>query len=108
MISTIATLERAPCPADPLVFSSPANSSAHAELLSICERLAGVWDERARSESELWEKLKLELSGTSNITEALHAFSENAAQRVRITLENAQRIFDEQQQMAARFSRPQE
>jgi len=107
MMNTIAPLERAPCSADPLVFSSPGNSSAHAELLSICERLAGVWGERARSESELWEKLKLELAGTSNITEALHAYSENAAQRARITLENAQRIFDEHRQMAARFSRAQ-
>ena len=93
-------------PADPLVFPSSGNASKHAELLSICERLASVWGERARRESELWSDLRLELGKTSSLTEALQAYSENAAMRMRMALENAQRAFEEQQQITARFSCP--
>jgi hypothetical protein len=91
---------------DPLVFASPSSSSAHAELLSICERLATIWSERARSEDEVWTSLKLELAETSSLEEALRAYSENAAQRGRKVLEEAQRIFEEHRQIVARFSRP--
>ena len=107
-MNAVSTLGRTLRPADVLVLSSSEDSSAHAELLSICERLANVWGERARSESELWRDLELELGGTSSLTEALHAYSDNAARRLRIALENVQRIFEEQQMTTARFSRPQD
>lgn len=95
-----------PCSADPLVFESTRSSPEHAELLSICERLAHVWRERVQSESDLWNSLKQELAGTSSVAEALQAYSGNAAQRMRVALENAQRIFEENQTIVARFTRP--
>lgn len=100
--SALGDIPRTP---DPVVFLSPENASAHAELLSICERLARVWGERAQSESELWKNLKLELRGASSLADALQIYSENAAQRLRIALENAQRVFEEHRTMTARFSR---
>lgn len=102
MTSTLRSTARRASAAYP----SPDNSSGRAELLSNCERLAKIWTERLRTESELWSSLKLELAGTSDVAEALHVYSENVAQRMRIALENAQRIFEEQQEITARFSCP--
>lgn len=99
-----SVVERTPCSAAPLVFEASPSPPEHAELLSICERLAHVWSGRTRSECELWNDLNRELAGTSSVAEALQAFSENAAKRIRVALENAQRIFEENQTMAARFS----
>ena len=93
------------CP-DPLVFPSPDLSSAHAELLSVCERLAKVWGERAQRESELCANLRRALAGTSTVEEALRAYSENAAQRMRLALEDAQRIFEEHRTIMERFASP--
>lgn len=104
-MNAVSTLGSTQCP-DPLVFTSPEAASAHGELLAICERLATIWDRRARSELELWKTLRLELAETSTVEEALRAYAENAAQRMRMALENAQRIFEEHQEIAARFSRP--
>lgn len=95
------------CP-DPLVFTSPEPSCARSELLSICERLAEVWGERAQSELELWRNFKRELAETSNVEQALRAYSENAARRMHMALENAQRIFEEHQAIASQFSRGQD
>ena len=85
---------------------SPEDSSGHAELLSIWERLAKIWTERLRTESELWNSFKMELARASDVTEALQAHSESSGQRIRLSLENARRIFEEQQDIAARLSRP--
>jgi hypothetical protein len=98
--------QAAPCSADTLVFSSPGGSPARAELLSICERLEVIWDGRSHSELELWKTLRRELAETSTVEEALRIYSESAAQRMRMALENAQRIFEEHQEIVARFSRP--
>jgi hypothetical protein len=104
-MNAASTLGSTPCP-DPLVFTSPDSSSAHAELLSICERLAKVWDERAERERELCASLRRALAGTSNVEDALRAYSENAAQRMRLALEDAQRIFEEHRTMTERFAQP--
>jgi hypothetical protein len=92
--------------ADPLVFTAPENESANAEFLSTCERFAKVWNERAQSEGEVRDDLRRALAGTGSLEEALRAYGENAAQRMRMALEDAQRIFEEHQTIAARFSRP--
>ncbi len=94
-----------PCP-DPLVLSSPDASATRAELVSICERLARVWSERVHSEGEQWDKLKLELAAAPDVGRALCAYSEHAAQRMRMALEDAQRIFEEHRTIVARFSQP--
>jgi hypothetical protein len=104
-VNTVSTLGSPQCP-DPLVSTSTEAASAHGELLSICERLAAIWSERARSELELWKALKQKLGETSTIEEALGTYSESTAQRMCMALENAQRIFEEQQEIVARFSRP--
>jgi hypothetical protein len=85
---------------------APEDSAAHAELLSDCARLIRIWGERAGNERELWNNLELRLTGTSNAEEALRAYSETAARRLRMALEDAQRIFEEHQAIMARFSRP--
>ena len=94
------------CP-DPVVFEPSEASSARAELVSICERLARVWSERVHSEGEQWDKLKLELAATPDVGQALRAYSEHAAQRMRMALEDAERIFEEHRTIVARFSQPQ-
>jgi hypothetical protein len=105
-MNAVSTPERAAHDAGLLVLTAAGHPSAHSEFLSICERLAAVWAERARSESELWCRLKLELAGTADVAEALRVYSEIAGQRLRMALENAQRIFEEEQTMVARFSHP--
>ncbi len=92
------------CP-DPLVFTAPETSSARTELLSICERLAKVWSDRVQTEGKLWDNLKLELAATANAEDAVRAYSKHAAQRMRLALEDAQRIFEEHQAVTARLSR---
>ncbi len=104
-MNAVSTLGKPPCP-DPLVFTPPESSSAHAELLSACERLAKVWDERARRESELCNSLRQALAASSTVDEALRAYSENAAQRMHLALEDAQRIFEEHRTITARFAAP--
>lgn len=102
-MNAVSTHGSASCP-DPLVFTSPEPSCARSELLTICERLAEVWSERAQSELKLWKNFELELGETSNVEQALQAYSENAARRMQMALENAQRIFEEHQAIASRFS----
>jgi hypothetical protein len=93
------------CAADPLVFSQEQDESTHAEILSVCERLAKIWKQRALIESDLWLRLKQDLANTSNASEALGVYSENVSARMRLTLENAERLFDEQLRIAQRFAR---
>jgi hypothetical protein len=104
-MNAVSTPGSTACP-DPVVFESPQTSSAHAELVSICERLARVWSQRVDSEGEQWDKLKLELAAAPRVEQALRAYSEHAAQRMRMALEDAQRIFEEHRTIVARFSQP--
>ena len=104
-MNAVSTLKRNPSTADPLTFAPSEGSCAHSEFLSVCARLANVWAQRAQSETELWHRLNLELAGTSSLAEALQIYSDNAGQRLHIALENAKRIYEEQQAIAARFSR---
>lgn len=105
-MNAVSSLDRTSCTADPLVFAAPEDSAAHTELLSDCARLIRIWGDRAGNERELWNNLELRLTGTSNAEEALRAYSETAARRLRMALEDAQRIFEEHQAIMARFSRP--
>jgi hypothetical protein len=89
---------------DPLVFSSAQAEFARAEFMSVCERLTYIWAQRAQVERDLLVRLTLDLAKAPDISQALRVYSDNASQRMRIVLENAQRLFDEQQRIAERFS----
>jgi hypothetical protein len=52
---------------DPVVFAPMHDRSAHAELLSVCERLAQIWTQRGQLEADLLIRLKSDLARTSEL-----------------------------------------
>ena len=65
------------------------------ELLDAYEQASRAWLARMKSELDLWTGLADKLTATRSVPEALAAYQECAAQRMKMAAEDGQRLSDE-------------
>jgi hypothetical protein len=76
----------------------------HTELLSDCDRIARIWQDRCQADAALWSALADELANTKTVAEALNNYSICASKRMEMATENARRLFEEYQTMVQKYS----
>ena len=79
--------------------------SLQKELLETYEQASRDWLARAQSEVALWAELGSKMATTRSVPEALQAYSECISQQMKMTTEDAQRLFNDWQQVTQRVTR---
>ena len=75
------------------------------ELLGAYEEASRAWLARVKSEVELWTGLAQKLTATRSVPEAVAAYQECVAQRMKMAAEDGQRITEECQKGMNKISR---
>lgn len=75
------------------------------ELLEAYERASQTWLARVKSEVDLWSELASKLAATRSVPEALQAYQECVAQRMKMAAEDGQRLSEESQKIVSRITR---
>ena len=75
------------------------------ELLGAYEEASRAWLARVQSEVDLWSGLGAKLSATRSVPEAVAAYQECVAQRMKMAAEDGQRLADECQKSMNKISR---
>ena len=75
------------------------------ELLGAYEEASRAWLTRVKSEVELWTGLTQKLTATRSVPEAVAAYQECVAQRMKMAAEDGQRIAEECQKGMTKVSR---
>jgi hypothetical protein len=75
------------------------------ELLGAYEETSRAWLARVKSEVELWTGLATKLSVTRSVPEAVAAYQECVAQRMKMAAEDGQRLTEECQKSMNNISR---
>jgi hypothetical protein len=75
------------------------------ELLGAYEEASRSWLARVQSEVDLWSGLAAKLSATRSVPEAVAAYQECVAQRMKMAAEDGQRLADECQKGMNKISR---
>jgi hypothetical protein len=75
------------------------------ELLGAYEEAGRAWLARVQSEVDLWSGLAAKLSATRSVPEAVAAYQECVAQRMKMAAEDGQRLADECQKGMNKISR---
>ena len=77
----------------------------HKELLDAYEQASRAWLERVKSEVDLWSQLATKLTSTRSIPEAVTAYQECVAQRIKMAAEDGRRLSEESQKIASTITR---
>ena len=75
------------------------------ELLGAYEEASRAWLTRVKSEVELWTGLTQKLTATRSVPEAVAAYQECVAERMKMAAEDGQRIAEECQKGMTKVSR---
>jgi len=75
------------------------------DLLAELERASESWISRVKSEIELWSDLSKKVSGSHTITEGLDAYRDCVAKRMKMAVEDGQRMFSEGQNIIAAITK---
>jgi hypothetical protein len=75
------------------------------ELLGTYEEASRAWLARVQSEVDLWSGLAAKLTATRSVPEAVAAYQECVAQRMKMAAEDGQRLADECQKGMNKISR---
>ena len=75
------------------------------ELLEAYEQASRAWLARVQSEVALWSELATKLTATRSIPEALEAYSKCVSQRMQMTAEDGQRLFNDCQQITQKITK---
>jgi hypothetical protein len=75
------------------------------ELLGAYEDASRAWLARVKSEVDLWSGLAAKLTATRSVPEAVAAYQECVAQRMKMAAEDGQRLAEECQKSMNKISR---
>jgi hypothetical protein len=75
------------------------------ELLEAYEQASRAWLARVQSEVALWSELATKLTATRSVPEALAAYSKCVSQRMQMTAEDGQRLFNDCQQITQKITK---
>jgi hypothetical protein len=75
------------------------------DLLGAYEEASRAWLARVQSEVDLWSGLAAKLTATRSVPEAVAAYQECVAQRMKMAAEDGQRLADECQKSVNKISR---
>ncbi len=75
------------------------------EVLGACEEATRAWLSRVQTEVDLWSGLAAKLTATRSVPEAVAAYQECVAQRMKMAAEDGQRLADECQKSMNKISR---
>jgi hypothetical protein len=78
---------------------------AQKEFLGACEEAGRAWLARMQSEMELWSGFAARLSATHSVPEAVAAYQDCVAQRMKMAAEDGQWLADECQKGMTQVSR---
>jgi hypothetical protein len=73
------------------------------ELFDAYEQATRYWLDRAKSEMALWADLGPTLASTRSIPEAFDAYGKCASQQMKMTVEDAQHLLNDTQQMSQKI-----
>lgn len=79
--------------------------SLQKELLEAYEEAGRAWLARVQSEVTLWSELASKLAATRSVPEAIEAYSKSVSQRMQMTAEDGQRLFNECQQITQKITK---
>ena len=74
------------------------------DVLEAYEEASRGWLARVQSEVELWSQLAGKLAATRTIPEALGAYQESVAQRVRMAAEDGKRLSDDCREIMSKIT----
>jgi hypothetical protein len=69
------------------------------ELLEFFQQAGRAWLDRAQSEAALWSELATKLTTTRTVPEAFQAYSACVSEQMRMSAEDAQRLFQDFQKI---------
>lgn len=69
------------------------------DLLAACEEMSHAWMERMKSEAEFWSEFGAKLSSTRSVPDAMSAYQEGIAQRMKTAADDGRRLFEDGQKM---------
>ena len=75
------------------------------DLLGAYEEASRAWLARVQSEADLWTGLAAKLTATRSVPEAVAAYQECVAQRMKMAAEDGQRLTEECQKSMNKISR---
>ena len=84
---------------------SEAMATMQKELLDACEQANRAWLARVKSEVDLWSQLGTKMMATRSAPEALQAYQECLAQRMRMAAEDGQKISEECQKFSQKLAK---
>jgi hypothetical protein len=75
------------------------------ELIEFCQQASRAWVARAQSEVALWSELAAKLAATRSVPEAVQAYSECVSHQMKMSTEDAQRLFQDFQQITGKIAK---
>ena len=102
MTGPISQLDAVPQPG---AGQSEAMTNLQKDLLDGYEQANRAWLARVKSEVDLWSQLGTKLMATRSAPEALQAYQECLAQRMRMAAEDGQKISEECQKFSQKISK---
>lgn len=75
------------------------------DLLAELEKASQSWVTRIKSEIELWSDLSKKVSGSHTISEGLDAYRDCVAKRMKMAVDDGQRLFNEGQNIIAAITK---
>ena len=75
------------------------------ELLAAYEQANRAWLARVQSEVELWSDLAAKLTATRSLPEAMSAYQESMAQRIKMAAGDGRQLADECQEIMGKVTR---
>ena len=82
-----------------------ATAALQKELLESYGRIGRAWLDRVQSEVTLWSDVSRRLSSTSSPSEAVETYTKLVSQRMQMAAEDAQRLFNESQEIMQKIGR---
>jgi hypothetical protein len=74
------------------------------DLLDAYEQASNAWLARVKSEADLWSGLAAELTKASSAPEAVAAYQEGLAERMRIAAEDGKKLAEDTQKIMKRIA----
>lgn len=74
------------------------------ELLAAYEQANRAWLARVKSEADFWSDLASKMTATRSVPEAMGAYQESVARRMRMAAEDGQRLFDDCRRIAEKLT----
>jgi hypothetical protein len=62
------------------------------------------WFARAQTEASLWSELTAKLAGSESVPKAVEAYGQCVSQQMQMSMEDAQRLFNDYQQFTRKFA----